>query len=399
MAITVSGSSFGGQIVINNQMVFDGSLPPSVSFRNPHAGDKIIHVDRDKPGNVYNESDKRTLARGNPAEREYEYEYVKKSRLSTLPDYGGSPSRLVLNTLWDEARKREKPIADYDVISEKYDDDVDYLNLTKYGKTPVDYCGVDKNNASPFQVGDGVVVAFKNQDIAQPVVVGFKNNPVGCFYEFKILRYDSSGVETEMTEAFFVQIRAYSEDWDSLWPEYEYNNDSKYWEVRIDDLPEAGAFFTFWPNDCLKVQYAAGGTGKWNDSEWGNPDDLIKLNRYTVRVPYFTSELYWEPELGGEDFFLVSGYTYYASIEFKRVLDINCAVPYKINYKINFNGYGSYCISTAHGEVDFCSGEASSVDELSAEFTGENSHYFLITPNGGLFIEITLLEIDIILDF
>jgi len=155
--------------------------PPSCTFKTEVEGDKIIWIDKDTPGGRICEDDQRSLSSDN-----YTYDYVPGAKLSAPGDYGDSKAKLALAYLFDEARKKEKPIGDYDTIASVIDSR--YVQLTRYGRARVDYYNNGLDNTGPFAVGDTVVVAFEYQDKNRPVVVGFRfpQAPGDFYIRFKL---------------------------------------------------------------------------------------------------------------------------------------------------------------------------------------------------------------------
>ena len=360
MSKTIDCENFEGKVILEGKLVFDGSLPPSCTFHHAHPGDKIAYADKGRPPATDDES--RTIAGGPPDKVLYDYDYVPKSALSTLPDYDDSPNQLIINRLWDGPRKKEMPLGDFDTITAIIDND--YVQLSTYKKARVDYCGEGRNNTGPFSIGDEVMVVFEYQDVNRPVVVGFKDDPVGCSWYITVTRDD----DEIMTEG--VIFTGKNSDETELNLTYEYDEDREQWIVSLsDDNPQTskGIYLFVTAEDSTITQYPY----RYKPSTWHNSVDLIKPGEYEAQVPYVHSVLShslpnqmaytyceptaWDWAVWGQVFGGTSDKLYFNNT-FSRIRSVESSVPYKIKYSYVVTGGGAYCADRTycHTEPDGC---------------------------------------------
>lgn len=140
-------------------------------------------------------------------------------------------------------------------------------------------------NASAFENGDHVLVKFENQNCANPVVVGFKENPVACGFQIKLNRGD--GELITQASGLIDYIRVYKQDGNPVAVLKTYNIETGYWDVQLAYPEYADPDGLYWIEysctDGISTQYPY----IYKDSEKRSEDDLIRMSRYEDTIPYW----------------------------------------------------------------------------------------------------------------
>jgi hypothetical protein len=171
---------------------------------------------------------------------------------------------------------------------------------------PVEYMTC---NGSAFESGDEVLVKFTGQDWANPVIVGFKDNPAACGFVFTLTRGDGTLLGDSHPSPFF-EVRNKNGERVSFDQKF-FNEETGKWHIILDPddcLGEPGEKFYFWYScfDGLKTLYP----GKYKSSEGVEEaippeDSLISPGEYSDIIPYWSEMVTypgaigpWNPDTG-----------------------------------------------------------------------------------------------------
>ena len=153
------------------------------------------------------------------------------------------------------------------------------LNLTGIN---VSYMSCD---SSAFEDGDEVLVKFIGQIWTGAQVIGFKDNPKSCGFQFKLTRGDGTLItESSGLLSYFKVYNSIGSN--LLITSPIYNPETEYWSLELindDDADPNGYWVEYVCDDGVLTQYPY--IYKTDDKE--DQEDLISLGSYDDVIPYW----------------------------------------------------------------------------------------------------------------
>lgn len=224
-------------------------------------------------------------------------------------------------------------------------------------------------NGAAFEVGDRVVVEFRDRWVANtPVVIGFEREPKPCGLQIKLTRGDGTLVNAALLTYLKVknstgtyQTITYSQDpisgyW-KIESETPLNDPLKYW---IEYLCEDG----------VPTQYP----GRYKATDKDNSGDRVPIGKYDDTIPYWKVEAldtapaadqilplaasWWQVPASGVARSTDGVYRHiYAGRSYKKSALVKSSIPYRVRYAISEDFQGTYYIGYGfHEELSPCDG-------------------------------------------
>ena len=165
-----------------------------------------------------------------------------------------------------------------------------------YAAVPVTYMTC---NARAFAVGDNVLVKFRNQDLTDPVVIGFEDHPRPCGISIRLYRGDGIhvrglyGYGTEANGYLLYSIALY--DADNQWADSSatYNSDTGYWDIVLAEgvTPDPRGYWIAYSGYRMATgnypyRFVYGSAGSPFAVNVRQAEDLVVAGRYVDIVPY-----------------------------------------------------------------------------------------------------------------
>jgi hypothetical protein len=192
-------------------------------------------------------------------------------------------------------------------------------------------------NGAAFSEGDGVIVEFEGQDWNSPKVIGFKDNPKPCGWQFSLMRMDGIRVDDSLEAEFEVYasngLRCFIYD-------VAYDSETETWSFKIGGQSDPDGYWVEYSCiDGITTQYP----GKYKTSDKRQAADLIKEGDYTDQIHYFKiHDAEWRPverkrvaysPVYGEIHYITT-YNETDNTHTQRVLKIESSVRYKITERL-----------------------------------------------------------------
>lgn len=330
------------------------------------------------------------------------YDSIRDGQLQ--PSIAGTPAATFYNLAILPGWQKWKPTYRYGVISNidtdanTCDVKLDYtessqqnlninqeLNLTGIS---VSYMSCD---SVAFEDGDNVLVKFEGQTWEGAQVVGFKDNPVACGFQFKITRGDGILITEESGLLDYIELYRRVGLTTSITTPI-YNPVTEYWSFNlsnIEDQDQDGYWIQYSCDDGIVTQYPY----QYLPDDKYDVDNKIQFGKYDDTIPFYvigsqswqpirdyshgtSTEFYWSdifPEGWGD--LWISGSTragHWRLIDpsilgLTRDLFIKSSVPYKVTY----HGYAK-----ALRELFYTYGDVPS-------YSFDDDCYYEITSDGG----------------
>ena len=326
------------------------------------------------------------------------YDSIRDGQLQ--PSIAGTPAATFYNLAMLPGWQKWKPTYRYGVISNidtdantcdvKLDEvessqqnlDINQeLNLTGIA---VSYMSCD---SVAFEDGDNVLVKFEGQTWAGAQVIGFKDNPKSCGFQFKLTRGDG----TLITEAsgligsFFL----YNSDGNSVFTTTPtYDDGTECWSFGLDcndDADPNGYWVEYTCSNGLRTQYPY----RYKYADKKKEADLIHMGIYEDIIPYWlasysyvdivSGSLVTCPEVPYEPAHMGLGYFVMApSGAWGKRVSVKSSIPYQITRKainsmvVGVNNIGDHFFFNAIiSNVGICCKTGSGCTNSANTTTGE----------------------------
>lgn len=226
----------------------------------------------------------------------------------------------------------------------------------------IEYMSCD---AVAFENGDSVLVEFAGQEWSGAKVVGFKDNPKPCGFQFRLARGD--GTLISEASGLLEYFRLYDSDGYSQGITTPiYNTETEYWSFGLSDPSDAdpnGYWIRYYCDDGLRTQYPY----RYKSADQYNEDDLIFMSKYEDTIPYWKAEgVIYDPEpivdpriCPPVDQFCVyqEGEISYprTTTGFKLSRILKSSVPFKTRYGIRLENYVNKLVRAIKNSPYYCS--------------------------------------------
>lgn len=189
-------------------------------------------------------------------------------------------------------------------------------------------------NGQAFEVGDSVIVEFRGQDLNNPYVIGFKENPRSCgmVYYLKITRDDGELIDEDEG----IELTIYGDDYSYLTYSEEYQTTgayAQYWKITITG--DVSGVSSCWINVETEKSVYTEYPRQYKTAERFNPSNLIVPGVYTMLIPYWDVTNITDP-------WPITDYKEFESIseEHLRGYLVKSSIQYKVTYKLYKDDYG-----------------------------------------------------------
>jgi len=192
-------------------------------------------------------------------------------------------------------------------------------------------------NGAAFSEGDGVIIEFEGQDWNSPKVIGFKDHPKPCGWQFHLMRLDGTLVDESLGADF--EVFDSNELPASLY-DVTYDAETETWSFKIGGQQDPNGYWVEYScPDGITTQYP----GKYKLSDKRQAADLITEGDYTDQIHYFKiHDAEWLPAdrkrveyspVYGEMHYITT-YNESQNTHTQRVLKIESSVQYKITERL-----------------------------------------------------------------
>lgn len=191
-------------------------------------------------------------------------------------------------------------------------------------------------NATAFKDEDSVLVKFDGQEWDGAKIIGFKDNPAVCGFQFKLIRGDDTLI-TELS-GLLIYFKVYNSSEELLAiTTPEYNAETEYWSFSIDnpeDVDPDGYWVDYLCEDGILTQYPT----KYKAADKRQPGDLIIIDEYEDTIPFWKIEDYVDTEdYAGQCSGSLSSIVYliFYDENWVRSRILKTSVSYRVTYSVD----------------------------------------------------------------